>query len=211
MPSGLPFMVDGAACTTPCILLNKHAGAQVQVVGPRYRSRRTLTGVSISVPGMAGAPPRLSRSPLAIMRRFSSPTYQAFYKLTVTSQPAGHVSFAFNPLVGRRFLRGWNAGRRYGHQQQRVHASSAGLAISPGPDSTASVVMNAPRFAVAVLDGFPFISENGVKNAAGDTPSGTVGPGSDISIFGENLAVGPESAAARRTLASPRRHLGHRE
>jgi uncharacterized protein (TIGR03437 family) len=48
--------------------------------------------------------------------------------------------------------------------------------------------MNGPRSATAVLDGFPFISENGVKNAAGDTPSGTVGPGSDISIFGDNLA-----------------------
>ena len=43
--------------------------------------------------------------------------------------------------------------------------------------------MNAPRFAVALLDGFPYISENGVRNAAGPTPAGTVGPGSDISIY----------------------------
>ena len=34
VPSGLPFVVDGAACTTPCVLLNKPTGAQVQVIAP---------------------------------------------------------------------------------------------------------------------------------------------------------------------------------
>ena len=58
-----------------------------------------------------------------------------------------------------------------------------------GTSLTASTIMNTPRSAVAVLDGYPFISENGVKNSAGDTPSLTVGPGSDISIFGDNLAA----------------------
>src|SRR5690242_14952002 len=55
-----------------------------------------------------------------------------------------------------------------------------------GTSLTAYVLMNGPRSAVAVLDGFPFISK--IQNAAGATPSNTVGPGSDIAIFGDTLA-----------------------
>ncbi|HTM50564.1 MAG TPA: hypothetical protein VL285_17845, partial [Bryobacteraceae bacterium] len=54
--------------------------------------------------------------------------------------------------------------------------------------------MNAPRFVVALLEGFPFISEDGIRNAAGRTPFNTVGPGSDISIYGEDLSATTKSA-----------------
>ena len=36
VPTGLPFVVDGSACTTPCILLSKPTGAQVQVAAPAF-------------------------------------------------------------------------------------------------------------------------------------------------------------------------------
>lgn len=187
VPSGLPFIVDGAACTTPCILLNKDTGAQVQVSAPasvtpdsykRYEFR-SWNG---------GATDLSFQITIGDHAQVFVANYQAFYKLTVTSQPAGHLSFGFNPVSADGFYAD-------GTQVAVTAANSNGFTFQrwsgdlSGTNQTAFVVMNAPRFAVAVLEGFPFISENGIKNAAGDTPSGTVGPGSDISIFGENLAA----------------------
>ena len=53
--------------------------------------------------------------------------------------------------------------------------------------------MNGPRSAIAVMDGMSFLTA--IKNAAGDTPSGTVAPGSDIAIFGGNLAATTKAAS----------------
>jgi uncharacterized protein (TIGR03437 family) len=120
-------------------------------------------------------------------------TYQAFYKLTASSQPANHVSFLFNPSSPDGFFAD-------GTQVAVTASASDGFTFTnwsgdlSGTSLTASVVMNAPRFAVAVLNGFPFVSS--VQNAAGMTPSGTVGPGSDISIFGDNLASNLDVAPA---------------
>jgi uncharacterized protein (TIGR03437 family) len=113
--------------------------------------------------------------------------YQAFYKLTVTSQPPNHVSFSYSPSSADSFFAD-------GTQVTVTAFAANGFTFKRwsgdlfGTSLAASVTMNAPRSAVAVLNGFPFISENGVKNAAGDTPAGTVGPGSDIAIFGDNFA-----------------------
>jgi uncharacterized protein (TIGR03437 family) len=41
---------------------------------------------------------------------------------------------------------------------------------------------------VAQMDTVPYIAPAGVRNAAGDTPSSAVAPGSIITIFGENLS-----------------------
>ncbi|MCU1339680.1 MAG: hypothetical protein JWO19_5261 [Bryobacterales bacterium] len=194
VPSGLPFNVDGAACTTPCILVNKATGAQVQVVAPasvsadayRRYDFRTWNGGSTS---------NTFQVTIGDHAQVFVATYQAFYKLTASSQPINHVTFAFNPPSADGFFADGTqvavtATPTNGFQFKRWSGDLSGNNV------TASVVMNAPRFAVAVLDGFPFISENGVKNAAGDTPSGTVGPGSDISIFGDNLASSLQVAPA---------------
>jgi len=194
VPSGLPFTVDGAACTTPCILLDKPTGTQVQVVAPpsvsadayrRYEFRSWNGGnTSNAFPVTIGDHAQVFVA-----------TYQAFYKLTTSSQPANHVSFGLTPPSTDGFFADGTpvsvtAVPNNGFKFKRWSGDLSGT------DLTASVVMSAPRFAVAVLDGFPFINENGVKNAAGDTPSGTVGPGSDISIFGDNLAATFKSAPA---------------
>ena len=58
-----------------------------------------------------------------------------------------------------------------------------------GANLTSSLTMSGPRSAVAVMDGFPFVT--GVKKAAGDTSTGTVGPGSMLTA--DNPAVANET------------------
>jgi uncharacterized protein (TIGR03437 family) len=193
VPSGLPFVVDGAACTTPCVLAGKSTGAKVQVVAPPSVvpdafSRYTFGSWN------GGSTASSFQVTIGDQVQVFTATYQAFYKLTATSQPPNLMSFVFNPPSFDGFFSSGtqvavtavpNAGYTFNHW-------SGDLA---GTSSTASLLMNAPHSVVGVLEGFPYISENGVKNAAGDTPSGTVGPGSLISIVGEDLAATTNTSA----------------
>ena len=194
VPSGLSFNVDGAACTTPCILLDKPTGAQVTVIAPptvtpdtyRRYDFRTWTG---------GNTASTFQVTIGDHAQVFVANYQASYKLTASSQPSGQVTFAYSPSSADGFYTD-------GTQVAVTATVANGFTFKgwsgdlTGTNLTASVVMSAPRFAIAVLNGFPFISENGVKNSAGDTPSLTVGPGSDISIFGSNLASDSQAAPA---------------
>jgi uncharacterized protein (TIGR03437 family) len=61
--------------------------------------------------------------------------------------------------------------------------------------------MTSPLNVVAQFTAVPFLAPAGITNAAGATPDGSVGPGSIISIFGNNLAgalaVGPSNPLAQ--------------
>jgi uncharacterized protein (TIGR03437 family) len=192
VPSGLPFTVDGTACTTPCILLAKATGAQVQVVAPATVSPDAYRRFNFGS-WNNGNTSNTFQVTIADQAQVFVATYQAFYKLTASSQPANHVAFLFNPASPDGFYAN-------GTQVTVTAAPSDGFTFTnwsgdlSGTSLTASVLMNAPRFAVAVLNGFPFVSS--VQNAAGITPSGTVGPGSDIAIFGDNLASNLDVAPA---------------
>ena len=192
VPSGLPFIVDGAACTTPCILLDKPAGAQVQVTAPQTTSPdpsrryefRSWTG---------GATSNSFQVTIGDHAQVFVAQYQAFYKLTLTSSPPNHVAFGFFPgSVDGFFADGTQvavtAAPSDGYSFKRWSGDLSGTGV------TASVIMNGPRSAVAVLDGFPYVSS--IQNAAGATPSNTVGPGSDIAIFGDTLASSLKVAPA---------------
>jgi len=182
------------ACTTPCILLDKATGAQVQVVAPattspdanrRYTFRSWNDGTTSST----------FQVTIGDHAQVFVATYQAFYRLSVSSSPANHVAFGYFPGSSDGFYADGTqvavtAGPNNGYTFQHWSGDLSGTSL------TASVTMNGPKFAVAVLNGFPFISENGIKNAAGDTPAGTVGPGSDISIMGDNLASSLQVAPA---------------
>jgi uncharacterized protein (TIGR03437 family) len=194
VPSGLPFIVDGAACTTPCILLEKPTGAQVQVSAPATVSPDTSRRYEFRM-WNGGNTSNTFQVTVGDNAQVFVASYQAFYKLTVSSSPANHVAFGFFPSTADNFFADGTqvavtASPNSGYSFKRWAGDLSGTAL------TASLVMNSPRSAVAVLDGFPFVSENGVKNAAGDTPSGTVGPGSDIAIFGDNLAATFKAAPA---------------
>jgi len=104
----------------------------------------------------------------------SDPANQAQFKLSPAS-PDGYfadgtqVSITVVPGAGYKFTR-WNGD----------------LA---GVFTTAYLTMNAPHSVMATLAASPFIAPAGIKNAAGDTPNGTIAPGSIISVFGQNLAT----------------------
>jgi uncharacterized protein (TIGR03437 family) len=63
------------------------------------------------------------------------------------------------------------------------------------------IVIHGPTSVVAHMKKEPSISPAGIRNAAGDTPDGTVAPGSIISIYGTGLAddleIGPSNPLAQ--------------
>jgi uncharacterized protein (TIGR03437 family) len=124
-----------------------------------------------------------------------SATYQASYKLALVSQPANQALFTTSPSSADGFFAEGTFVNvtvlpQNGYKFQQWSGDLAGSAI------TSPVTMTGPRSGTALMDGAPFIFEGGVKSAAGDTPSGAVGPGSDISIFGVNLAGSTKVAPA---------------
>jgi len=186
VPSGLPFVVDGAACTTPCVLVDKPTGAKVQVIAPPSASPDAFSRYTFSS-WNGGSTSNSFQVTIGDQGQVFTATFQSFFKITATSVPPKLVGFLYNPPPSAD-------GFFPGGTQVAISAfPNNGFAFKhwsgdlSGTSSTATVTMNAPRFVVAVLDGFPYVSS--VANAAGPTPSSTVGPGSEISIIGEDLAA----------------------
>jgi len=191
VPSGLPFRVDGAVCTTPCILSDKTTGTQVQVFATASISPDTFKRYDFKS-WNTGSTSNSLLITIADQAQVFTATYSGFYKLTTGSQPANQANFTLNPpSAGNFYAEGTQVavtaapqnGFKFGQWSGDVSGSSV----------TVTVTMNGPRLAVAVMDGLPFVLD--IKNAAGDTPSGTVGPGSDISILGGNLTTTPKTAS----------------
>ena len=191
VPSGLPFMVDGAACTTPCVLLNKPTGAQVQVVAPASLTPDAVSRYTFGSWNGGGTATSFQITITDQVQVFTA-TYNTFFKIMATSQPANQVGFTFTPPpAADGFFPG-------GTQVLVTAVPQNGYAFKnwsgdlSGVNPSASLVMNAAHSIVAVLGGFPYISA--VKNSAGDTPSLTVGPGSLISISGDDLSATTKSS-----------------
>src|SRR5205814_9728446 len=62
-----------------------------------------------------------------------------------------------------------------------------------GTYRSGTLMMSSPHGVVALVDRVPFIAPAGVRNVAGETPDGTVAPGSLIAILGESLATREET------------------
>ena len=194
VPSGLPFRVDGVPCTTPCIVQNKAVGAQVQVVAAASVSPDPLRRYDFKSWNDGNTANTFVVTVTDQTQVFSA-TYQKSYKLSVVSQPANQSLFTTNPSSADGFFAdGTNvnvtAVPQNGYKFQQWTGDLSGNTL------TSQVSMNGPKSGIALMDGAPFIFENGVKSAAGDLPSGAVAPGSDISIFGVNLAGSTKVAPA---------------
>lgn len=191
VPSGLPFVVDGAACTTPCVVLNKPTGAQVQVVAPASVVPDAFSRYTFSFWNGLSAGNSFQVT-ISDQTQVFTATYQTFYKITATAQPTNLVGFVFTPPPSADgFFPGgsqvWvtavvHDGYTFGHWAGDLS----------GTNPVASLVMNAPHVIMAILDGFPFINE--VQSSAGATPNLTVGPGSLISIIGSDLSATTKSS-----------------
>jgi uncharacterized protein (TIGR03437 family) len=107
--------------------------------------------------------------------------------LTATSDPAGGVTFNFSPGTSDGFFAEGTrltvqATAKGGYRFRRWDGDLSGTF------STGYLTVSGPASIIARLDRIPFIPPAGIKNAAGDTPDGTVAPGSIVAIYGENLA-----------------------
>jgi uncharacterized protein (TIGR03437 family) len=127
-------------------------------------------------------------------------SYHSSYLLVANSDPANQVSFTFAPTSPDGFFADGtqvtvSVTPKGGYKFRRWDGDLSGTF------NTGYVTRSSPREVIARLDKVPFIPSTGVKNAAGETPDGTVAPGSIIAIYGENLAtglaIGPTSPLAQ--------------
>jgi uncharacterized protein (TIGR03437 family) len=193
VPNGMPLVVDGATCVTPCILLDKPTGTKVNVVAPSTVSPNAVTKYTFDN-WDSGTKATSVQFVVGDQIKIFTATYKSFFKITASSQPPNFVSFVYNPppSVDGFFPDGTQvfvtAVPNPGFTFKRWAGDLAGA------DPTSKLLMNTPHSVIGVLDGFPYVSA--VGNSAGATPSNTVGPGSDISIIGDDLSATSNSAPA---------------
>jgi uncharacterized protein (TIGR03437 family) len=184
-PAGLSATVDGTQCNTPCIV-DRMAGTQIQVTVPA-----TIPSTSLARYDFDGWSGGQTTATLSLTFNSDVQSVQAGYHtsfaVTTNSDPPGAVSFKFTPespdgFYAQGTMVSVTAVPKPGFKFRRWGGDLVGTF------DTGNLVVNAPRGVVALLDKVPFIAPAGVKNAAGDTPDGTIAPGSIVSIYGENLS-----------------------
>jgi uncharacterized protein (TIGR03437 family) len=184
-PSGMTFNVDGATCTTPCVV-NKAAGSASTVVAPASVPnapgwRYDFTGWS---DGGSGSSRTISFSQDSLTLTAS---YQTSFQLATASNPPRGGTFQLNPPSPDGYYAS-------GTQVTVTAVPANGYKFVhwdgdlSGPVNASQVQMTAPHAVVADYISVPFIAPAGIQSAAGPTADGSVAAGSIISIYGENLA-----------------------
>ncbi len=199
-PPGITLKIDGEDCITPCVA-DRPKNTNVAISAPDSvkidaTSRLDFLGWS------DGA--KLARTfTLNGQAQTIFANYSYAYLMAVTSDPEGGADFRFNPASPDGFYLTntdvtVTAVPRPGFKFRRWNGDLEGVY------NIGTVNVSGPRGIIAGLDRIPYIAPAGVRNAAGDTPDGSVAPGSIISIFGESLAgrveVGPTNPLSQ-TLA----------
>jgi len=211
--AGLSVTVDGTACTTPCTV-QRSLGASVHVSAPGSVPlgagfRQDFLGWSSG----GGAP--VAGDWIATLNVPSTSivaSYHLMNLLTTAANPSGGATWTIQPASPDGY---------YDSQT----AVSLGVTAQPGfrfanwtgdlsgSVPTASLTMSVPHSVMAQFTKVPFISPNGVTNAAGALPQTGVAPGSVVSIFGASLAsttaVGPATPMVQ-TLAGLTASVGTR-
>ena len=191
--AGLPVMVDGAECPTPCVL-DRPAGAQVRLAASANLpagdgSRHVFQGWND-----AGAAERAFTFGSEAVELIAA--YRLEHRLVAAADPPDGARWKCDPQSNDGFYDAQSqvsvrVEARPGYRFRRMEGDMAG-AYSSGV-----VTMTAPRYVRAVFDRVPYIAPAGVRNAAAETPVDAVAPGSVISILGASLApnaeTGPDS------------------
>jgi len=182
---GLSVTVDGKACGLPCDVV-RTAGTQVALsaplsvpVGPG--SRQDFLGWSNGAVGDQLL--TLGSDPITL-----SANYHLMNLLAANSNPPGDVSWNMQPGSPDGF---YDASTTVNVSVQAQPGFKFRLWSGDvnGTSPTATVAMSVPRSIQAVLDKVPYVAPSAVANAAGGD-TGSVAPGSVISVFGVNLAQG---------------------
>lgn len=183
-PSGLPLLVDGIKCVTPCNV-DRQNGDSFRVTAPTEIALGQGSRLDFGSWSDSGA----SEHIVTVSQDYTTLTasYNTLYQLSASSSPANGSSFKFSPSSSDGFyVAGTNVavtavanpGFKFGHWSGDLSGSY--------PAGT--VTMSAPVGVIAEMATVPYIAPAGISNAAGATPSSAVAPGSIISIFGQNLA-----------------------
>lgn len=199
-PSGLPLQVDGAECRTPCAL-ERSGGALLRLSAPV--SIAAGDGTRLDFDGWADGASAERTWTVAADSLTLAARYKTMHRLAALVEPEGGARIRVEPVSADAFYPA-------GTPVQVVAEPAPGFRFRAwdgdlnGPFRTAALALSSPKVVRALLDRVPLVAENGVRNAAGDTPAAGVAPGSLISILGASMApayeVGPASPLAQ-TLA----------
>ena len=196
-PTGISVQVDGVSCQTPCNV-DRPSGAQLHVtaqtqIGMGPSARLDFANWSDGGASDHTFPVNANYSTLTV-------TYTNSYQLSAISNPANAVNFQFSPSSSDLFFAD-------GTQVTVTANPNNGFKFSRwtgdlnGSYPSGTVTMSTPHNVIAMTTPVSYIAPAGVTNAAGTTPSSTVGPGSLISISGQNLSlqtdVGPVNPLAQ--------------
>ena len=197
-PAGLVLSVDGADCHTPCEV-DRGVGSTVHLSAPP--SIPTNDGTRLDFSGWEGTGSATLTAPAGIMRITAH--YGTSYRLALSTQPANGGSWKISPASADGF---YPAGTPVtlglaAASGMSFHGWSLDLSGSMNPTS---LLMDGPHAVAAVLDSLPAPpAPPTVLNAAGETPTAAVAPGSIASLFGSNLAgttEAPQGAPVRQSL-----------
>lgn len=186
-PPGMTIALGGNSCTTPCTV-NGAAGTTIQVSAPTsvpYTQMSRYDFDSFSGSGLTGGATMTVTFTSALIS--INANYHTSYQLLTASVPANQAQFQFSPSSPDGYFAS-------GTQVTITVVPNAGYKFTSwsgdlsGVFTTGYLTMTSPHSVTAALATTPYISPAGIMNAAGAIPSGTVAPGSIISIFGQNLA-----------------------
>ena len=188
-PPGLKVQADGADCVTPCTF-DRTAGTSLRVSAPSSIALSDDIRLDLGNWSDAGAADHVYT--FDSDSRVITAAYNSFYRLTASADPGNSMSYSFDPATPNMFYAAATqvnitAQAKPGFKFRRWDGDLSGTF------RTGSLVMSTPHSVVALADRVPYIAPAGVRNAAGDTPDGTVAPGSLISIAGESLAPREET------------------
>jgi uncharacterized protein (TIGR03437 family) len=184
-PTGMTVQVDGASCVTPCNI-DRASGTQIHVTAQTQIGMGPAARLDFASWSDGGA----SDHTFTVNSDYSVLTanYTNSYQLNAISQPANGISFQFSPASSDMFYAN-------GTQVTVTANPNNGFKFSRwtgdlnGSYPSGTVTMSTPRNVIAMTTAVPFLAPTGVSNAAGATPGSTVGPGSLISITGQNLST----------------------
>ena len=188
-PPGLKVQVDGADCATPCTF-DRAAGSSLRVTAPSSIALSDDIRLDLGNWSDAGAADHVYT--FDSDSRVITAVYNPSYRLTALADPGNSMSYAFDPASPDMFYASStqvnvSAQAKPGFKFRRWDGDLSGTF------RFGSIVMSSAHSVVALADRVPYIAPAGVRNAAGDTPDGTVAPGSLISIGGESLAPSEET------------------
>jgi uncharacterized protein (TIGR03437 family) len=209
-PAQLALTVNGAECTTPCVI-DRPAGTEISIAAQPERSFSEDTRIEFSGWGDTESPERtysFTQEADTLTAR-----YQHYHRLTLLSDPEEGAKYNLNPAAGPGSF--FTAGVRVdvnvegnpGFKFRRFDGALSGTL------PTGSVTMNRPATIAARFDRVPALPEGAVQNAAGETPDPVVAPGSLIAIRGRHLASHFESgytSPLKQTLLGVTVHVGDR-